>query len=199
MIKDIFKAFHSKHKDLLAKEGIKLSGIEEPVTMSIEGKLEDGTLIASTADAFIEGAPLFIIDAEGATTPAPDGEHRLEDGTVVTVSEGMITTVVAVEEEMEMSAEDIEKNLNEMAEKLSAVTTENEALKAKITELEGTKAELSKIKTELAALKKQPAAPSVKEVKQTAQTQKPEKVEKNLYKMSYVERIAFLREQKNNN
>jgi hypothetical protein len=199
MIKDIFKQFYAKHKNVLDKEGIKLSGIEEPVTMSIEGKLEDGTIVASTADAFVEGAPIFIVDAEGATTPAPDGEHTLEDGTVITVADGMITTVVAVEvEEAEMSAEDIEKNLNEMAEKLSAITSENETLKAKITELEGTKAELSKVKAEFAALKKSPAAPSVKEVKQSVTTEKKQ-TEKAWSAMTYLERIQNSRQKQSNN
>ena len=199
MIKDIFKQFYAKHKNVLDKEGIKLSGIEEPVTMSIEGRLEDGTIVASTADAFVEGAPIFIVDAEGQTVPAPDGEHKLEDGTVITVADGMITTVVAVEvEEAEMSAEDIEKNLNEMAEKLSAITSENETLKAKITELEGTKAELSKVKAEFAALKKSPAAPSVKEVKQSVTTEKKQ-TEKAWSAMTYLERIQNSRQKQSNN
>ena len=191
--------FLRANKAEVEKLGVKFSGIEEPITMSIEGKLEDGTIVASTADSFVEGAPIFIVDAEGQTVPAPDGEHTLEDGTVITVADGMITTVVAVEvEEAEMSAEDIEKNLNALVEKLSQVSTENETLKAKITELEGTKAELSKVKAEFAALKKSPAAPSVKEVKQSVTTEKKQ-TEKAWSAMTYLERIQNSRQKQSNN
>ena len=190
--------FLRANKAEVEKLGVKLSGIDEPIKMSIEGKLEDGTVVASTADAFVEGAPIFVVDAEGNTTPAPDGEHKLEDGTTITVEGGMITTVVtAAPAEEEMSAEDIEKNLNALVQKLSEVSSENESLKAKITELEGTKAELSKVKTELAALTKQPAATSVKEVKQGAQKKQSAPSEKPWSQMTIVERMIAKRTESN--
>ena len=190
--------FLRANKAEVEKLGVKLSGIDEPIKMSIEGKLEDGTVVASTADAFVEGAPIFVVDAEGNTTPAPDGEHKLEDGTTITVEGGMITTVVtAAPAEEEMSAEDIEKNLNALVQKLSEVSSENEALKAKITELEGTKAELSRVKTELAALKKQPAAASVKDVKQGVQKKQSAPAEKPWSQMTIVERMIAKRTESN--
>jgi len=91
-IKDKFKEFQTKHAATLAKVGIKLSGIEEPtkVAMVAMGELEDGTKVASPADNFSEGAELYIIAEDGTETPAPDGDHRLSDGTLITTLDGRL-------------------------------------------------------------------------------------------------------------
>lgn len=58
-----------------------------------ETKLADGTTLYTPADDFTVDAELFVVDAEGNQTPAPDGEHTLEDGTVLVVASGKITEV----------------------------------------------------------------------------------------------------------
>ena len=175
-IKDKFKEFQLKHSATLAKVGIVLSGIEEEngkdkdkVEMIATSTLKDGTTVASPSAEFEVGAELFVVDADGNQTPAPDGDHELEDGTIVTTQGGKIVAITEIEVENEMSAEDIAKNLEEIGTKLSAALAENEALKS---ELEGLKAtqvsqssEIEKLKSENAKLSKQPAVSSVKQTK----------------------------------
>lgn len=178
-IKDKFKEFQTKHAATLAKVGIKLSGIEEAtkVAMVATGELEDGTKVASPADNFSEGAELFVIDADGNETPAPDGDHRLNDGTLITTLDGKITAVVDVEVEEEMSADEIASNLEELGTKLSSALAENETLKAELEALKADKVtqstEVTNLKSEVAKLKKQPAVTSVKQTSAT-ETVKPQ-------------------------
>jgi hypothetical protein len=52
------------------------SGVE----ISYEGELKAGT-------------PVMVVNADGNKTPAPDGSHELEDGTVIVVAAGLVTEV----------------------------------------------------------------------------------------------------------
>lgn len=56
-----------------------------------EATLKDGTKVS------IEGESVFVVAADGAKTPAPDGEHELADGTKVTTKDGKIVTAPAAE------------------------------------------------------------------------------------------------------
>ncbi|MCD8497093.1 MAG: hypothetical protein LRZ85_02810 [Alphaproteobacteria bacterium] len=59
----------------------------------VETKLQDGTVV------HIKGEEVFVVDAEGVETPAPDGEHTLEDGTVVKTMAGKVVHDDAAHEE----------------------------------------------------------------------------------------------------
>ena len=109
------KTLMEKLNDLASKAGFKfeskegkveLSKIAE-VKLSAEAKLEDGTMIATTADAWGPGVDILVVDAEGKTTPAMDGEYKLETGETVVVVDGLVSEIrpVEVEEEVEMEAE----------------------------------------------------------------------------------------------
>jgi len=63
----------------------------------IDAKLVDGTIIRY--ESLEVGMPLMVIDEAGNELPAPDGEHELEDGTMITVEGGIITEVATKEEE----------------------------------------------------------------------------------------------------
>ena len=54
-----------------------------------ETTLKDGTKIV------IEGEMVSVVGADGAKTPAPDGEHELADGTKVTTKEGKVVPAAA--------------------------------------------------------------------------------------------------------
>jgi hypothetical protein len=87
-----------------------------------DAKLQDGTIVS--AESFEPGMDLTIIDEAGNRTPAPDGEHILEDGTCVEVMGGKITEVeapeaVAVVEEMAIDTA-------ELAPLVEEVETEDE-------------------------------------------------------------------------
>lgn len=49
-----------------------------------EVTLKDGTKVS------IEGENVFVVGADGAKTPAPDGEHELADGTKVKTAGGKV-------------------------------------------------------------------------------------------------------------
>ena len=132
----------------------KLSGLvskfnAEPTTEQtfIDAKLMDGTIIRY--ESLEVGMPLLVIDEAGNELPAPDGEHELEDGTMVTVEAGIITEVASKEEEApeaeeapieqpmaaveSVSKEDFETLKNEVADlktKFEEFSTTNETLSA---------------------------------------------------------------------
>ena len=49
-----------------------------------EVTLKDGTKVS------IEGENVFVVGADGAKTPAPDGEHELADGSKVKTAGGKL-------------------------------------------------------------------------------------------------------------
>lgn len=60
-------------------------------------KLKDGTILSYEGDMPSVGIPLFVIDEKGERLPVPDGEHELEDGTIIVSSGGMIAEVKTVD------------------------------------------------------------------------------------------------------
>lgn len=50
----------------------------------VEATLADGTKVS------IEGDAVFVVDAEGNKTAAPDGVHTLSDGSTVTTAGGKV-------------------------------------------------------------------------------------------------------------
>jgi hypothetical protein len=75
-------------------------------------KLKDGTVVE--AEEFVPGAALVVVAEDGSKSPAPAGEHTLEDGTVVLVDEsGSIVSLKPLE-----AAKDVEKMVEEEAKKV---------------------------------------------------------------------------------
>lgn len=95
------------------KEGfasIKLSS-DDPTPETVEVqlaqmKLSDGVTVLEAA-SFEAGQEVMIVAEDGTTTPAPVGEHELEDGSILVITEaGLIAEIKAAEaevEEVEMS------------------------------------------------------------------------------------------------
>lgn len=89
------------------------------------------------------GATAMLVDESGNTSPAPDGEHELVDGTTITIVGGKVEGIETsqaeaepieeVEEEIPMESDKFE----EMNGSISSLQAENEALKAKIASIEG--------------------------------------------------------------
>jgi hypothetical protein len=75
-------------------------------------KLKDGTVVE--AEEFVPGAALVVVAEDGSKSPAPAGEHTLEDGTVVLVDEsGSLVSLKPLE-----AAEDVEEVVEEEAKKV---------------------------------------------------------------------------------
>lgn len=75
-------------------------------------KLADGS--AELKGTIEIGQPITLVDAEGVESPAPDGEHAIEGGKIITIAEGVITEISEaeaeiVEDEEVMSAEKIQE------------------------------------------------------------------------------------------
>ncbi len=126
-------------------KGISLSEVVE-VKMSMEGTLTDGTVVATPSDSFEVGAELYVIDAEGNPQPAPDGEHTLDNGSVVVTVGGFITEMKEAEvAEEEMSA-DIAAVIAAMDEQLTSIKNQ---LAERDTQLAAVREELSAVKSDL--------------------------------------------------
>ena len=84
-------------------------GMDEPMQEFKEAKLADGVTIV-TWEGELEGAELMIITEEGKI-PAPDGNHTLESGEIVTVAEGKVVSIEPAKEEVEVESPEIEVEL----------------------------------------------------------------------------------------
>lgn len=89
------------------------------------------------------GAEAMLVDESGNTSPAPDGEHELVDGTMITIVGGKVEGIETPQAEAE-PIEEIEEEIpmesdkfEEMNGSISSLQAENEALKAKIASIEG--------------------------------------------------------------
>jgi hypothetical protein len=131
----------------------KLSGLvskfnAEPTTEQtfIDAKLVDGTIIRYKS--LEVGLPLMVIDEAGNELPAPDGEHELEDGTMITVESGIITEVATKSEE----APEEEMPIEQPMAAVESVSKEDfEALKSEVDNLKTKFEEFTKTNETLTA------------------------------------------------
>jgi hypothetical protein len=99
------------------KEGFEavLSNKQEEVVVELaQIKLIDGVTILE-AESFEAGIPVFVIAENGDKVPAPIGEHELEDGRILVITEeGMIAEIKEkVVEDVEEESADVEMNADE--------------------------------------------------------------------------------------
>lgn len=178
--------------------------LEEEIKMSSEGKLQDGTMIYSTADAWGVGADIYTMDENGTPVPVAAGEYILEDGTKVVVDDKGVIAEFGMKEEEMMSSEDLMKIIESLSEKVNALSNEKTELASQLA-IESEKAinaskELSSVKTELSSLKKTASATSVKESKtHLFNKEKSQASEKSYSQMTLKERILFNIEQSKSN
>ncbi len=94
-------------------------GIEEETTqLAYEGKLADGTIIVSEADALAEGVAVNVLVEDGTQIPLPVGEYETEDGVKFIVEEeGVISSMV--EEDVEAEEKEEEEDYGDEKEEMS--------------------------------------------------------------------------------
>jgi hypothetical protein len=146
--------------------------------------LKDGVTVLE-AESFEAGQPVMIVAENGDKVPAPIGEHELEDGRILVITEeGIIAEIkemeaeteveVEVEESVEMSNEDLVKQIVtsmsvEVAKQIEAIRTE---LSAQIAEVKTTQVDVK------ASTK---AKPEVQEVSNTnVKMTRTQKIQNNL-------------------
>jgi hypothetical protein len=171
---------------------LKLNQVREVLGMEVKleaVKLIDGVTMVEY-ERLEPGFPLFVIAEDGSTkTPAPMGEHTLEDGTEIEVDNaGMIIEVSAKEEEVteeapvatetvvEVSGEEvidapkvdvameetiIEKVTEKIGEKMKAIF---EAVEEVAKEVATMKEEMGAMKTKMEKFSKAPAANSIPKI-----------------------------------
>jgi hypothetical protein len=138
------------------------------IKLAASGKLADGTEIYSTADTWGIGVDVFTKDADGNPVALVEGEYTLEDGSTISVgADGMIAEIESAETKEEMSSNDLLAVIDSLSNRVSALESERTELSAQLADAtqsnEAVTKELANTKTELSALKKAPAAPSVRE------------------------------------
>lgn len=154
---------------------------QEEVSLEFQAKLEDGTIIVSTADSLEAGVDVSVLTEDGTTMLLPVGEYRLEDGMGIRVEEeGVVAEIMETEEEVveeeateETEKEEMNEEITEEVEEteavefdsvafmdevksvvvdlMSNVNTEIENLKSELAELKSTNEELSSEKEKLSA------------------------------------------------
>jgi hypothetical protein len=123
---------------------IKLSNETEQVEVAMATMmLKDGVTVLE-AESFEAGVPVFIVAENGDKVPAPIGEHELEDGRVLVITEeGMIAEIKEVMvEEVEVEEAPIEMTSeNQFAELVKSIVTSMSVEVAK--QIESVRTELS--------------------------------------------------------
>lgn len=151
------KEHMSDNKTLLAelKQGfadLKKLFLSKPVETEIklaQATLADGsTIVEFEGEAIEVGTALFIVGEEG-NTPAPDGEHQLENGTIAVTVDGVVTELKEKEAEQEgsedaLELEELKKAFETLKAEMTTAKAEFEAsLSAKDEKIVGLETQLS--------------------------------------------------------
>ena len=153
----------------------------------VEGKLVDGTMVAYD----LETSEIYVIGEDGVQIPAPVGEHQLESGEIVIVTEaGKIAEVKKGEEpklEIEIEAAEVpaeEKKKDEamakVEEAMGYLEKKVEELSAKVKAMEEKAEDVKEaVKMSAVVLESLAKEPSDKAITAPNQFAKQLKVEKN--------------------
>jgi len=135
--------------DIFEKYSVELAVEEKEETQEVAlmatAVLESGQEIMTDADAFAVGVSAFVVNDEGERIPLPDGDYKLQDGSLLVVAEGAVVEVneATTEPEVEAEEEKEEEMKAEEVEASSEVLT-REAVEGMIAEaIEATKKEFS--------------------------------------------------------
>ena len=83
-------------------------GIDKSIKLEWQSKLEDGTIVVSTAEALAEAVDVSVLTEDGTTIPLPIGSYRTADGvTFVVAEEGIVDSVSESETEEVVEAAEV--------------------------------------------------------------------------------------------
>ena len=157
---------------------LKLNQIREVLGMPVKlerANLADGTLVE--VEKLEIGFPVSIVAEDGSLTPAPEGEHILEDGTKIKVDANGVIAEIVTADAVPVAAE--EEPINEIqqmelpegiAEVISAIIEEKTAETMKMIyaaveevakEVSAVKEEMKDMKTKMQKFAKTPAGSPV--------------------------------------
>ena len=91
---------------------------KEEVNLAWQSKLEDGTIVVSTAETLEAGVDASVLTEDGTTIPLPIGTYKTEDGLTFRIEEeGVVAEVMESEtEEKEEASEEVEATEVDAAE-----------------------------------------------------------------------------------
>ena len=76
---------------------------KEEVKLEWQSKLEDGTIVVSTAETLEAGVDASVLTEDGTTIPLPIGTYKTEDGITFRIEEeGVVAEVLETETEEEV-------------------------------------------------------------------------------------------------
>ena len=83
-------------------------GIDKTIKLEWQSKLEDGTIVVSTAETLENGVDVSVLTEDGTTIPLPIGTYKTEDGVSFRVEEeGVVAEVMESETEEEVTTEEL--------------------------------------------------------------------------------------------
>ena len=114
---------------------------KEEVNLAWQSKLEDGTIVVSTAETLEAGVDASVLTEDGTTIPLPIGTYKTEDGVTFRIeAEGVVAEV------MESETEEKEEASEEVKEEELADVGDWEGMEKRIQNLEDAVADLKRSK-----------------------------------------------------
>jgi hypothetical protein len=134
--------------DIFEKYSVELAVEEKEETQEVAfatAVLDSGQEIQTDADAFAVGVSAFVVNDEGERIPLPDGDYKLQDGSMLVVAEGAVAEIKEAEAEVEAEEEKEEEMKAETEEvQASSEVLTRESVEGMIAEaIEATKKEFS--------------------------------------------------------
>lgn len=133
---------------------------------------DNGILVWDGEEDLNVGDAVMIEGENGEGAEAPDGDYKLEDGTIIKVAEGKVAEIIAPEadtEEDTTAEEKTEEETPDYKAEIEALKAEIEALKA---EIEALKEGATKMSAEIEKFAKAPAVAPAHEEFRTEQVEK---------------------------
>ena len=114
----------------------------EVVNLEYQNKLEDGTIIVSTAEKLEAGVDISVLTEDGSTMPLAIGEYITADGETISVTEEGIVAEVSAAETTEEETEEVEAKKEDDKKKYEEAPAE-EVVEEVIDEVGGAVAEVA--------------------------------------------------------
>ena len=116
----------------------------EEISLAWQSKLEDGTIVVSTAETLESGVDASVLTEDGTTIPLPIGTYKTEDGLTFRIEEeGVVAEVMESETEEEDTTEEVEAAEDDGKE---ADVADWEGMEKRIQNLEDAVADLKESK-----------------------------------------------------
>ena len=107
--------------DLKERILVALGLLKDEVSLAVQEKLEDGTIVVSNAESLEIGADISVLTEDGTQEPLQPGDYTLESGVMIVVEEaGIIAEIKEVEEEEVEEETPTEEEVEEEVEEVEA-------------------------------------------------------------------------------